>query len=141
MSSSQNSTGPGWIDYDYAVVRLVPRVDLGAFVNIGVVIHARTAGFLDARLMVDQNRIETLAPGFDIPLLERYVDAYLRVCHGGVPGAPIGLLPASERFHWLTAPRSAVLQTSPVHPGRCRDLALALETLFRTFCSPREIAE
>jgi hypothetical protein len=123
-----------WIDYDYAVVRLVPRVDLGAFVNIGVVLHARTAGFLDARLSAEESRIATLAPTFDIPLLRRYLDAYMLVCRGGIPGAPIGLLPPSERFHWLTAPRSAVLQTSPVHPGRCRDLAAALEALFRLHC-------
>lgn len=132
--SSDRTNGSGWIDYDYAVVRLVPRVDLGAFVNIGVVIHARTAGFLDARLTVEESRITSLAPTFDIPLLRRYVDAYLLVCQGGVPGAPIGLLPPSERFHWLTAPRSAVLQTSPVHPGRCHDLDVALDMLFRAHC-------
>ncbi len=123
-----------WIDYDYAVVRLVPRVDLGAFVNIGVVVHARTAGYLGARLEVEEHRIGSFASGIDLPTLQRYLDAYLLVCRGGIPAAPIGLLPASERFHWLTAPRSAVLQTSPVHPGRCRDLNLALDRLFQIHC-------
>lgn len=133
MNASEIEMTP-WIDYDYAVVRLVPRVDLGSFINIGVVVHARTAGFLDARLAVDEGVVRNVAPHIDLPTLQRYLDAYLLVCHGGVPAAPIGLLPASERFHWLTAPRSAVLQTSPVHPGRCRDLQVALDRLFRINC-------
>lgn len=123
-----------WIDYDYAVVRLVPNVHLGAYMNIGVVIHARTARYLDARVGIRPEQVATFAPGIDLALLCRYLDAYRSVCLGGDAGGPIGLLPASERFHWLTAPRSAVIQTSPVHPGRCRDLPTELEALFAENC-------
>jgi len=123
-----------WIDYDYALVRIVPRVDLGAFINVGVVLHARTADFLDARLHVNMARLASIGAPLDTNMLLRCVEAYCRVCRGGVEGGPIGLLPPSERFHWLTAPRSAVLQTSAVHPGRCHDPRAALDELFRRHC-------
>lgn len=126
-----------WIEYDYAIVRAVPRVEIGTFVNIGVVMHARRAGFLEARMHVDRQRIAGVCGRIDIDLLQCFAEAYGRVCLGGAGAGPIGLLPASERFHWLTAPRSAVLQTSPVHPGRCRDLHAALDSLFQEHCMLR----
>lgn len=126
---------PGWVAYDYAVIRVVPRVHLAAFVNIGVVLHARTLGFLDLRTEVDAGKIRALSPSLDLALLDRVVDAYRRVCFGGEQGGPVGMLPPSERFHWLTAPRSAVLQTSPVHPGCCHDPEEALERLFLEQCA------
>ncbi len=129
---------PGaWVEYDYAIVRVVPRVDIGTFVDIGVVVHARRVGFLDALLGVDRERIARVCDRLDLDLLQRFVDAYRIVCHGGAAAGPIGLLPPSERFHWLTAPRSAVLQTSAVHPGRCHDPQVALDCLFQKYCSPR----
>lgn len=128
----------GWVDYDYAVVRVVPRVHTGTFINVGVVLHARTLGFLDARIAVDEERIREMCAPLDMCVLARALDAYARVCRGGVSAAPIGLLPPSERFHWLTAPRSAVLQTSPVHPGRCTDdPAEVLDRLFAEQCPSR----
>src|SRR5688500_5450421 len=120
----------GWIEYDYAIVRVVPRVHVCSFANIGVVVHARRAGVLDARIEYDPIRMSDQCAAVDMKMLEKYVDAYLRVVHGGAQAGPIGLLPPSERFHWLTAPRSAVLQTSEVHPGRARDLASELDRLF-----------
>jgi hypothetical protein len=131
MTDNDTARAP-WIDYDYALVRVVPSVHLGAFMNVGVVMQARTRGFLAARCALDAARLAALAPELDLALLERYLAAYCRVCEGGVDAGPIGLLPASERFHWLTAPRSAIVQTSPVHPGRCRDLAAEMDRLFRT---------
>ncbi len=132
--SSPQPAGSRWIDYDYAIVRVVPKVHLGLFINIGVVVHARTAGYLDARFHIDPVAIARQAPLLDPALLARFANAYHRVCHGGAHGGPIGVLPISERFHWLTSPRSAVLQTSPVHPGRCHDPAGALEQLFAEHC-------
>lgn len=120
-----------WVDYDYAIVRLVPHVHRESFMNIGVVLHARRENYLDALFALDRERIASFAPSIDLSLLDRYIDAYCRVCKGGAQGGPVGLLPASERFHWLTAPRSAVIQTSAVHPGRCRDTAAEIERLLQ----------
>ena len=125
------SSASDWIDYDYAVVRVVPLVHLGTFQNVGVVMHARTVGFLETRLYLNRNHLATLAPKLDMDLVARFLDAYQRVCQGGSRAGPIGLLPPSERFHWLTAPRSAALQTSPVHGGRTRDCHQTLEQLFK----------
>ena len=124
------TTGAPWIDYDYAVVRLVPRVDRGAYMNVGVVMHSRRGNFLAAHCAIDRAAVAAFAPALDLDLLDRSIAAYCLVCEGGPGGGPLGVLPASERFHWLTAPRSAVIQTSPVHPGRCRDLSAELERLF-----------
>jgi hypothetical protein len=123
-----------WHDYDYAFVRVVPRVHLGTFVNVGVVLHARTAGFLGVRLHRDAGRIAALCPErLDYEILAHHLEAYERVSRGGPGAGPIGLLPASERFHWLTAPRSAVLQTSEIHAGRTADPEATLEHLYRTY--------
>jgi hypothetical protein len=127
------ATEQQWIDYDYAVVRVVPQVHLCTFANVGVVLHARTAGFLDARFHVDRERLARDCPDLDLDVLERYVAAYGSVCRGGRNAGPVGLLPPSERFHWLTAPRSAVLQTSEIHAGRTRDPRSALDHLFTSY--------
>ena len=116
-------------DYDYAMVRVVPCVYREDFVTVGVVLHARRAGFLAARIRRDAEWLAARCPGVDQDVLARYLDAYERVAAGGEVAGPVGLLPPSERFHWLTAPRSAVLQTSPVHTGRSADPALTLEHL------------
>jgi hypothetical protein len=121
------------IDYDYAIVRVVPRVHLETFVPVGVVLHARTTQFLQARFAPDWSLLRALSPQLDTMLLQRVLDAYGRVCAGGTQSAPVGILPPSERFHWLTAPRSAVLQTSSVRPGRCHDAVVALEELFKQY--------
>lgn len=131
-----SAPSPVWHDYDYAIVRVVPQVHLCTFVNAGVVLHARTAGFLDVRLRFDPERIAVVCPGADLVLVERYLDGYRRVCAGGAAAGPIGLLPPSERFHWLTAPRSAVLQCSDVHAGRTTDPAATLDHLFALHVGP-----
>ena len=123
-----------WVAYDYAIIRLVPKVHLGFFLNIGVVLHSRTAGYLDARFHLDPVEIARFAPAIDLPVLARLASAYRLVCVGGPEGGPIGALPISERFHWLTSPRSTALQTSRVHPGRCHDPAEALVSLFEEHC-------
>ncbi|HVZ39974.1 MAG TPA: DUF3037 domain-containing protein [Candidatus Kapabacteria bacterium] len=126
--------GDAWIEYDYAIVRLVPRVHCDVFMNIGVVVHARAANYLDACFTIADERVARFAPALDRALLRRYADAFRLVCAGGPAGGPIGLLPPSERFHWLTAPRSAVMQVSPVHPGRCRHLEDSLAHLLMEHC-------
>jgi len=117
-------------DYDYATVRIVPCVPAEAFVTVGVLMHARTAGFIAARLRTDRSWVAARCPSLDPDLVLQYLDAFSRIASGGQAGGPIGLLTPSERFHWLTAPRSTSLQTSPVHTGRTSDPSGALEELF-----------
>jgi hypothetical protein len=121
----------GRVDYDYATVRLVPCVPREAFVTVGVVLHARQARYLGVRLDTEPERLAARCPGLDPEMAARYLRAYERVAEGGTDAGPIGLLPPSERFHWLTARRSAALQTSEVHTGRTADPAAALADLFR----------
>jgi hypothetical protein len=118
------------VDYDFAVLRVVPRVHLGAFVNVGVVVHARTAEFLALRAVTDERVLAARVHGIDAGLLARYLRSCVAICAGDVTAGPIALAPPSERFHWLTAPRSDVLQSSPVHEGICEDPQRALDALF-----------
>lgn len=116
--------------FDYAVVRVVPRVERGEFVNAGVILFSRTGRFLDARIELDAARLAALAPSLDQDVVRSYLDAIPRICAGGEEAGPIGLLTQSERFHWLVAPRSTIIQTSPVHSGVHGDLEAALVHLF-----------
>lgn len=116
--------------YDYAVIRVVPRVEREEFINVGVILSCEAAGFLQARIEVDAARLRALDPAIDMALVCRHLEAIPTVCRGGEAAAPIGLLPLRTRFHWLTAQRSAIIQTSPVHMGRCGgDLVATLEHL------------
>lgn len=126
-----------WYEYDYAIVRVVPRVHLEAFHNIGVVVHSRRANVLRARVAVSDGLLRDLAGQLDAVELCRFVDAYVAVAEGGPSAGAVGTLPPSERFHWLTAPRSAVIQTSRVHCGRCRDLDEQIEVLAERYCRVR----
>lgn len=122
------------VGYEYAVIRVVPRVHLDEFVNIGVILLARNAGFLDARVSLDDSVLRAVDPMLDPEMLDDFVCAYLRVCRGGTDAGPVGVLPQSGRFHWLTSPRSCALQTSTVHPGCSTDPAATLERLFAMYC-------
>lgn len=122
--------------YDYAVVRVVPRVERGEFVNAGVILFCRTRRFLGARIALDTARIVALAPKVDITELTRYLAVIPLVCAGGMDSGPIGALPLADRFHWLVAPRSAMIQTSPVHCGLCDDPTAALDHLLEALVRP-----
>ena len=121
------------VAYDFAVLRVVPRVHLGAFVNVGVVVHARTVEFLALRAVTDERVLAAHVHGVDADLLARYLRSCEAICAGDVAAGPMALAPPSERFHWLTAPRSDVLQSSPVHEGICDDPKRALEALFADY--------
>jgi hypothetical protein len=116
--------------FDYAIVRVVPRVDRGEFVNAGVIVFSPTAGYLDARVELDRARLRTLAPAADLDVVESYLEAIPKVCAGGGEAGSIGDLPQRARFHWLVAPRSTIIQTSDVHSGVHEDPAAALQSLF-----------
>jgi Protein of unknown function (DUF3037) len=122
--------------YDYAIVRVVPRVERGEFVNAGVILFCRTRRFLGARIALDAGRLAALAPKIDITELMQHLAVIPLVCGGGVGAGPIGLLPLADRFHWLVAPRSAMIQTSPVHSGLCDAPELALEQLLESLVRP-----
>ncbi|GGK10726.1 DUF3037 domain-containing protein [Luteimonas terricola] len=115
--------------YDYAVIRVVPRVERGEFINVGVIVSCEKTGYLKAVVELDEARLRALDPRIDLPTLRRHLDAIRRICEGGPGGGPIGLLPQRARFHWLTAKRSAVIQTSQVHMGRCGDMDAIVEHL------------
>ena len=126
---SRPATSP--IDFEWAVVRVVPHVHREEFVNVGVILHARTLGYLDARIEPRWHLIESLQPTLDREATKRHLDAFKKVCRGDEDAGSVALETPSERFHWLTAPRSAVVQTSAVHPGRSLDPIEELERLFR----------
>ena len=117
--------------FDYAVLRVVPRVERGEFLNVGVILFSRTARFLDVRIELDPKRLSVLAPSIDHDVVSSYLDTIPRICAGGGEAGPIGALSQSERFHWLVAPRSTIIQTSPVHSGVHADLPAALNHLFQ----------
>ena len=126
-------SGRTLVDYDFAVLRVVPRVHLSAFANVGVVLHARTAEFLALRTVTDLDALARLAHGLDLELLTRYLRSCAAICAGDETVGPVALAPPSERFHWLTAPRSDVLQSSPVHEGVCVDPEAELDVLFSSY--------
>lgn len=121
--------------FEYAVLRVVPRVEREEFVNAGVIVLCRTLGFLQARFALPEPRLRALAlastqPDLDLADLHERLRAFERICRGQPEGGPIGQLPLAERFRWLTAQRSTVVQTSPVHPGLCHDPAAVLASLY-----------
>jgi len=117
------------VDYDFAVIRAVPHVHLGTFVPVGVVVHARQAGYLALRARTSVEWLRASLPDVDAELLARYLDACTALCRGDVAAGPVALAPTSERFHWLVAPASTVIQCSPVHTSLSVDPARELERL------------
>ena len=115
--------------YDYAVIRVVPRVEREEFVNVGVVVSCPAIDFLDAAIEVDRARIAILDPTLDVDTLERHLASIPRICRGGADAGPIGQLSRRERFRWMVAPRSTVIQFSPAHTGRCDDPHALLDRL------------
>ena len=123
--------------YDYAIIRVVPRVDREEFVNVGVIVSCPARGFLEARIALDEQRLKALDATLDIDSLRIHLATIPAICTGGKQAGPIGQRSQRERFHWLTAPRSTIIQPSPVHTGLCKDPATALEHLLDTMVSVR----
>lgn len=116
--------------YDYATVRVVPRVDREEFVNVGVIVFCLGKNFLAARVNVDEDRIRALSPAVDLTLIRRHVEAIPRICAGDPTAGPIAKMSPRERFHWLVAPRSTMIQVSPVHSGVSDSPERLLDDLF-----------
>ena len=123
---------PGRNAFEYAIIRIVPRVERGEFINAGVVLFCRTRRFLAARTNLDPARLTALASDIDIIAINEQLEHISQVCAGGAAAGPIGLLPQPERFRWLVAPRSTVVQPSPVHCGLCDDPQVELDRLMAT---------
>ena len=123
---------PDKFRYDYAVIRVVPKVDREEFINAGVIVSCPELSFLEARIKLDESRLLALDPKVDLELVRKHLASIPTICRGGDGAGSIGQLPQRQRFHWLVAPRSTVIQTSPVHTGRCGDPAAALERLVAT---------
>jgi hypothetical protein len=122
--------------YDYAIIRVVPRVERGEFVNVGVILSCPHLDFLQARVEVDPARVQALDPRLDLAAMQAHLEMFPRVCRGGAEAGAIGELPQRSRFHWLVSPRSTIIQLSPVHTGRTADPAAALERLLDTMVRP-----
>ncbi len=123
---------PALRTYDYAVVRVVPRVERGEFVNAGIILSCDIERILLAGIELDENTLLALDARVDMELVRRVLMSIPVICAGGADAGDIGKMTARERFHWLVAPRSTIVQTSPVHTGQCAEPAAALEHLMRT---------
>jgi hypothetical protein len=119
-----------WIPYSVAFLRVVPHVHLGTFVNVGVVLHARTEDYLGMRVIAEPDELRARVSDVDHDLLARYLRDCQAICEGDPTGGPVAMTSASERFHWLTAPRSDVIQPSPTHVGLSLDPGAELAALF-----------
>ena len=115
--------------YDYAIVRVVPRVERGEFVNAGIILSCDMERILESRIELNEGALVALHPGVDLELVHSALARIPAICAGGLDAGPIGNLSARERFHWLVSPKSAVVQTSPVHTGQCGDVQAAREHL------------
>lgn len=118
--------------YDYAILRVVPRVEREEFVNVGVIVSCPAKDFLEARIELDEQRLAALDSALDVESIRAHLATIPAICGGGQESGPIGQLSQRERFHWLVAPRSTIIQTSPVHTGRCKDPTEVLEHLLKT---------
>ncbi len=119
--------------FDYAVVRVVPRVERGEFINGGVIVYCLEKRFLGARVHLDEVRLNALWPDADVALIRRHLEAIPKICAGDASAGPIARLSLRERFHWLVAPRSTIIQISPVHSGICEEPQAVLDELMRAF--------
>ena len=122
--------------YDYAVLRVVPRVEREEFVNVGVIVSCPARGFLEARIELDEQRLVALDSTIDIESIKAHLATVPAICAGGEQAGPIGKLSQRERFHWLVAPRSTIIQVSAVHTGYCKDPREVLEHLLDTMVQP-----
>jgi hypothetical protein len=121
---------PAMSSFDYAVIRVVPRVEREEFVNAGVILFCLEQEFLAAMVEANEPRLLALWPGVELALVRQHLEAIPKVCAGGADAGPIARLGRRERFHWLVAPRSTMIQVSPVHSGLCAAPARALAHLF-----------
>jgi hypothetical protein len=125
--------------YDYAIIRIVPRVEREEFINVGVIVSCPARKFLEARIELDEQRLTALDPTLDLESLRKYLATIPAICAGGDDAGPIGKLSQRARFHWLVAPRSSIIQISPVHTGYCQDQSDVVEHLLDVMVRAKRI--
>jgi len=118
--------------YDYALIRLVPNVERGECLNVGVILFCRTLDFLGARIYLNEVRSLAMSPDLDLLAVQQQLDTIFLICEGGPEAGPLGKMSQSERFNWLVSPRSTIIQISPTHEGVCDNPEVTLEHLFKT---------
>jgi hypothetical protein len=123
--------------YDYAIIRVVPKVEREEFVNAGVIVSCASKRFLDARIELDEQRLGAIDATLDLETVRNHLAVIPIICAGGAQAGTIGQLPQRERFHWLVAPRSTIIQTSRVHTGLCKNLDAMLDHLLDAMVRPR----
>jgi hypothetical protein len=119
--------------YEYAVIRVVPRVEREEFVNVGVVLCSKKDKFLESRIHLDEGKLLAMDPVVDLELLRDYLDSFTKICQGTKSASPIAQMDPASRFRWLTAQRSSMIQTSRPHGGLTDDLKKTLDELFDQF--------
>lgn len=119
--------------YEYAIIRLVPKVERGEYINIGVILLAKHKDYLDMKYLIETDKIAAISSEVDVDLIKKYLEAWKAVCQGGNAGGKIGEQDIRFRFRWLTASRSTIIQSSPVHPGRGDNPAAVLDGLLKRY--------
>jgi chromate reductase len=130
---------PDLCPYDYAIIRIVPRVEREEFLNVGVIVSCPAREFLEASIVLDEQRLTALDATLDMASLQGHLATIPAICAGGKQAGPIGRLSQRERFYWLSAPRSTIIQVSPVHTGLCQDPAATLTHLLDTMVRPPRV--
>ena len=119
--------------YEYSVIRFVPKVEREEFLNVGVIVYCKRRKFLEVRYHLDVDRILGFAPEAELEKLASYLNTWDLICQGKPAGGPIAQLDLASRFRWLTAVRSTIIQSSPIHPGLCTDPEAVLDKLFKKY--------
>lgn len=121
------------VTYEFAVIRLVPKVEREEFLNIGVILFSKRKKYLKIKYKIDENRINAFSSEVDIPTIRNYLEAWDLICKGGPGSGSIGKLELSSRFRWITASKSTIIQCSKVHPGLCHEPEKVVENLFNRY--------
>lgn len=124
---------PDKVTYEYAIIRVVPKVEREEFLNVGVILFSKRKKYLDLKYHIDPKRLQAFSKNIDVELIQKYLEAWELVCQGAPHGGTIGTFELPYRFRWLTANRSTIIQSSKTHPGLCTDPALVLEKLFKRY--------
>ncbi|MEM1321088.1 MAG: DUF3037 domain-containing protein [Bacteroidota bacterium] len=124
---------PNRVTYEYAIIRVVPKVEREEFLNVGVILFSKRKKYLGMKYELDEERLKAFAEDIDVEMIEEYLQAWELICRGGTEGGDIGLLELPSRFRWLTASRSTIIQSSPTHSGLCCEPEAVLEDLFKRY--------
>jgi len=119
--------------FEYAIIRVVPKVEREEFFNVGVILFCKRKKFLDIKYQISQDKLNAFAPEIELELLNEYLNAWKLICDGDASGGLIGEFELSDRFRWLAACRSTIIQSSKTHPGLCFEPEKELEDIFKTY--------